>query len=102
MSVFAINPGETELEGLLRTTKIMNKQLDWFVPSKIDSLEKSFLVYSLIRHYIKMYEAVPKKKLMVFLLKYPKVTDLYNTVKEISERPHYKAALALIDAGALV
>lgn len=100
MKHFAINPGETELEGLLRTTKIMTKQLDWSTPCKIDSLEKSFFVYSLIRYYIGMYDAIPKKELMIFLLKYPEVTDLYNRVKEISERPHYTACMALIDAGA--
>lgn len=98
--IFAINEGESELEGLLRTTKIMIKQLDWFTPRKTQSWEKSFFVYSLIRHYIGMYDAVPKKELMVFLLKYPEVADLYERVKEISERPHYTACMALMDAGA--
>lgn len=96
---FAINEGETELEGLLRTTQIMTKQLDWFTPRETQSWEKSFYVYSLIRHYIGMYDAIPKKELMVFLLKYPEVTDLYNRIKEISERPHYTTCMALVDAG---
>ena len=97
-NVFAINPDESELEGLLRTTKIMTKQLDWFSPRETQSYEKSFIVYNLIRHYIGMYNAIPKKELMVFLLKYPEVSDLYKRVKEISERPHYKMCLSIFDA----
>ena len=96
--IFEINSGETELEGLLRSTKIMTKQLDWNTPRKTQSYEKSFLVYNLIRHYIGMYDAIPKKQMMLFLLRYPEVTDLYNRVKEISERPHYKMCLSIFDA----
>jgi len=98
MKHFAINPGETELEGLLRTTEIMTKQLDWFTPDETSSWEKSFCVYSLINHYARMYEAIPEKELMVFLLKYPEVTDLYKRVKEISERPHYTICMAMTGA----
>lgn len=97
MKHFEINEGETGLEGLLRTTQIMTKQLDWFTPRETSSWEVSFYVYNLIRHYIGMYDAIPKKQLMLFLLKYSEVTDLYNRVKEISERPHYLACMALID-----
>ena len=96
--VFAINPGETELEGLLRTAKLMIRQLDWNTPQITDSLDKAFFTYGLIRHYIKMYDSIPQKQLMIYLLKYPTVSELYNRVKEISERPHYKLSLALIDA----
>lgn len=96
--IFEINHGETELEGLLRSTKIMTKQLDWNTPRETQSYEKSFLVYNLIRHYIGMYDAIPKKQMMLFLLRYPEVTDLYNRVKKISERPHYKMCLSIFDA----
>lgn len=96
--IFEINHGETELEGLLRTTKIMTKQLDWNTPRVTQSAEKSFLVYNLIRRYIGMCDVIPKKQMMIFLLKYPEVADLYNRVKKISERPHYKMCLSIFDA----
>lgn len=100
--VFAINPGETELEGLLRTTKIMKKQLDWFTPRSIDSLEKSLLEYHLIRHYLKMYDEISQKDLMMYLLKYPGVGELRTRIQKISETVHYKACMVLLDAGAFM
>ncbi len=96
--IFEINPGETELEGLLRSTKIMTRLLDLNTPRKTQSYETSCMVYSLVRYYIGMYDAVPKNQMMLFLLKYPEVADLYNRVKEISERPHYKMCLSIFDA----
>lgn len=100
--IFEINPGETELEGLLRTTNIMQKQLDWHTPRSIDSLEKSVLPYHLIRHYLKMYDAISQKDLMVYLLKYPEVGELRTRIQKISKTVHYKVCMALLDAGALM
>lgn len=99
---FAIMPGETELEGVLRTSRIMGNILfdnDFLIPTIDSTFEQALLPYSLIEEYVKLYKSLPESELMFYLLKYPEVANVYNKIKEITERPHYKGWILLRNAG---
>lgn len=97
--VFGVNPGESEEDGLIRTTNIMKRAFKYWDPRTSNN---NLLMYSLMRDYKGRYEAAPKKKMMLWLLQYPEVAEIYKMVLDVTKTSKYRVAIAMIDDGLMI
>ncbi len=93
---FAVNEGETEAEGVLRISKIMQLTLKYWNP---ETSNNNMLKYSLVRTYKQRVDSISQSLLMKYVLQHEEVADVYTKVNEIVETPMYKVAIAMLDDG---